>query len=440
MNSDDNSVSITLPFKAISFSIPTGCYWEESVDINNKNGSIYVFNSDKSFYALLQFTNNKLNGLSTYFNHGVIQYSISYRDDVAEGWACEFKSEKPYRFFWYTNGEIQGELFLKENSLWEEVDLMSHTILSKCSLDDNHCRNGIGYIYKNGQLGDIVLYDNNELVRILKSFENSVMKEFDEKGELIYEGEYSDDYSRNGQGKEFINGIICYSGDWKNNKKDGKGTSFKNNSTYYDGEWKDDVFCGKGIMLAEDGSVLHSGEWENGEFVNKVPPPVVVEPVTKDNKKQSRCKDYLLIVQFIIIILLLSLLIVFLLPKKETENNSTVVVRSREDFLHMGNQVQHIIIPSNTCKGQDFTDLNLEHFDNLQIIEIGDNALHNVYHTSFNNLKSLHTISIGRNSFSSNKTVANSALDIYRCNLLRSVSIGSNSFSSFSKVSVEGKL
>lgn len=439
MSADDNSSSIALPSKAFSFSIPTDCYWDESIDLNNKNGSVYVFNSDKSYYALLSFTDNKLNGLSTYFNHGVISYSISYRDDVAEGWACEFKSEKPYRYFWYVNGEIRGELFIKENSLWEEVDLVSHIILSKCSFDDNHFRNGIGYVYKNGQLGDIVLYGNNELIRTLKSFESGVMKEFDEKGELIYEGEYSDDYSRNGQGKEYINGVVCYSGDWKNNKKDGKGTSFKNNSTYYDGEWKDDAFCGKGIMLAEDGSVLHSGEWENGEFVNKTPPPVVVEPVNKDNKKQSRYKNYLLIIQFVINILLLASLIVLLLPKKETEDNSVVVVRSREDFLQMNNQVQHIIIPSNTCNSQEFTDLNLEHLDNLQIVEIGDNSLNYVNHASFSNLKSLQTISIGRNSFSSNETIATSALDIYRCSLLRSVSIGSNSFSSFSKVDIEGE-
>ena len=442
---------LTLPKQLQPFSLPKDCHWEENINLDNKNGMIKVYDENDTIYAELNYRNNQLNGLSSFYKSGNILYSITYQNNIANGWAGEFKNDKLHRAVIYENGEIKSELLQKDNSLWEEIDISTKTLLSICAYDESHMRNGIGYIYSNGTLSEIVIFKDNQIIQKMKEINGTEMKEYNDKGDFVYEGGFSKDFKRNGEGKEYSNGMLTYSGCWLDGEKDGMGMSYKNNTVLYQGTWKHNMPFGKGFLLNEDGSILHSGEWINGKLqgtsaysITYTPSGVkkVANPKAKrDNKKakSSQAKCILILIQFLVIIGLLIGLILSLSGKKIEEESSSVTVESLEDFTKLSKRIKHLIIPSNSCNSYDFTDFSLEHFANLQTIIIGDNSLQHVSHISLKHLDSLITIEIGKESFGSSDNLGTS-MEISRCGLLQNITIDRYSFVSFKKADLIGTL
>ena len=54
----------------------------------------------------------------------------------------------------------------------------------------------------------------------------------------------------------------------KNDKRDGRGTQYQSGSTavLYEGEFKNDAYHGRGILYDENGQVVYSGKWKNGDY------------------------------------------------------------------------------------------------------------------------------------------------------------------------------
>ena len=66
----------------------------------------------------------------------------------------------------------------------------------------------------------------------------------------------------------YDNGGSVYYGQWEGGKYGGRrcgyGTMTWVSGSKYVGEWKDDKMHGQGIETLANGTIKHSGEWENG--------------------------------------------------------------------------------------------------------------------------------------------------------------------------------
>ena len=65
---------------------------------------------------------------------------------------------------------------------------------------------------------------------------NGKVKEYNDDGELILEGEYLNG-ERNGKGKEYRYGKLRFEGEYLNGKRNGKGKEYFNNKLICEGEY-----------------------------------------------------------------------------------------------------------------------------------------------------------------------------------------------------------
>ena len=56
-----------------------------------------------------------------------------------------------------------------------------------------------------------------------------------------------------------------YVGEWKNDNKDGNGTYTWASGSKYVGEYKNGSRHGQGTHTRANGTIVHSGEWVNGD-------------------------------------------------------------------------------------------------------------------------------------------------------------------------------
>ena len=101
--------------------------------------------------------------------------------------------------------------------------------------------------------GNIICKLNNE--------NNKILREYNEYGNLLFEGEHLNG-KRNGKGKEYYkNGKLLFEGEYLNGKKwQGRGYDENNNIAY-------DIKEGKGLIIEYDfkGNLKFEGEYLNGE-------------------------------------------------------------------------------------------------------------------------------------------------------------------------------
>ena len=66
---------------------------------------------------------------------------------------------------------------------------------------------------------------------------NGKVKEYNEYGELLFEGEYLDG-KRNGQGKEYDDGELLFAGEYLDGKRNGQGKEYyKDGDLKFEGEY-----------------------------------------------------------------------------------------------------------------------------------------------------------------------------------------------------------
>ena len=87
-------------------------------------------------------------------------------------------------------------------------------------------------------------------------------KEKDNKGQLIYEGEFMNG-KRDGKGKEYNNGELIYEGEYIKGVREGKGKEYNNGELIYEGEYIKGVKDGKGKEY-NYGELIFEGEYING--------------------------------------------------------------------------------------------------------------------------------------------------------------------------------
>ena len=79
-------------------------------------------------------------------------------------------------------------------------------------------------------------------------------------------GEFKND-TLNGNVNEYDLGLLKYSGEVHDDKKDGKGKTFFDSGVLeYDGEFKNDMRHGKGKLYDESGNLIYDGDWKYDDY------------------------------------------------------------------------------------------------------------------------------------------------------------------------------
>ena len=321
-----------------------------------------------------------------------------------------------------------------------------------CKYNENHEKQGKGYVFANNAISSIVEYNENEVIRIMKTFENNEMNEYDESGELLYCGEFlndlSKDFPRNGKGNEYQDGQVVYDGNWKMNKKTGYGISYQNGHTLYDGFWFNNLPHGQGIIYKLSGDILHQGIWNKGRLKTSMgvfdyalytsTPDFIAKHNRRRYLQSIICRVLLWLFLFILLLGLAYFLYILIITK---------IVRTKEDLLNLDRDVKRIRIPSNSCNEEDLTDVRWIDYPKLEQIVVGDNCFMNVKDVMIHSLHSLKKITIGKNSFTGIKNHENhenheiiGEFSLLNCSRLTSLTFDQYSFTDYSFFTIQSRL
>ena len=387
---------------------PEGCTSNLKFVNGRKEGKYEVYNSNSTLYAILMYHNDRLYGVCEFYDNGNLKEKVSYINDIEEGWGCDVENGKENKWYLYRNGEKYSELVELENGMREERLVKNGEIISICSYNDNHEKNGTGYMFKNNHISSVVEFEDNKMKRTIKQFEGKEMSIFDDNGSIVYQGEYLDsmdnDYPREGKGKEYKDGEIVYDGHYHLNDREGKGKSYMNGKIEFDGKWRK----------------------------NKPDMTVLI------------LKRTLLFV-FIALLVFMAIggIIGYFMWKNKIE--SVNVVTSQKEFDKLSKHTQHISFAKESCNENTFTNLDFSRFSNLRSIEVGDNSLMYVKNVKIDGLSKLEKVNIGQNSFTEyrNGHASNSQDNSFvmkNCDSLKSISIDRYSFSNYNSFIIESKI
>lgn len=261
----------------VGFNLPSDCRWNPHRVNGMKEGEVTVFSKDNQIRVKCVFKNDKLNGTCIFYNNGLPEEERPYVDDVAEGWSKQYGDGVITAYAHYENG-YKTEMYQPyRGGFWLYREIKFFT--GDNEIDSYYChfdpvtykRTGIVYGLNGSELKQAVEYQDGEPNRTVKDFMNGKMIEYDNRGNVIYEGEYLDDivkgYPPHGIGKEYHNNDMLYDGHWIEGRKEGTGRSFVNNKCRYYGDWKNDVPDGQGkLMDSTNNMIKYDGIWEEGRL------------------------------------------------------------------------------------------------------------------------------------------------------------------------------
>ena len=140
-----------------------------------------------------------------------------------------------------------------------------------CRLKDKFIHENIKYEVEilEGKLWNGKIYDSNNNIICDWKEGKGFIKEYNDYGELRFEGEYLNG-ERNGKGKEYnYNGELQFDGEYLNGERNGKGKEYyKDGKLKFEGEYKNGKRNGKGKEYNEyNGDLIFEGEYLNGKAI-----------------------------------------------------------------------------------------------------------------------------------------------------------------------------
>ena len=65
-----------------------------------------------------------------------------------------------------------------------------------------------------------------------------------------------------------VDGYVEYRGNMENGEKSGQGVEYYSETTQvkYEGSFKNDLYDGQGTMYDQNGKVIYSGAWKDGDY------------------------------------------------------------------------------------------------------------------------------------------------------------------------------
>ena len=349
------------------FKIPEGCTIHPKCDNGVLHGKYIIRGKYNEVIAIYNFENGKREGECRLYDCGSLIEKCNYENDIAKGWAIGMERYKEVKWYMYEKDEKKVEC-KKSDELEGYWDFIDDGLRVKCcKMDENHKENGVGYVFEEGRIARVVEFVNGEEVRVVKKFEEGVMTELDENGQLVYIGDYCDDlkkdYCREGKrGMEIREGNLVYVGGWKKGKRDGFGKSLVNGFAEYEGEWKEDLPDGEGVYVEED-EIKYEGKWEKGIY-----------------KIKGK--------------------IVFNYEKKEIEGYKTIEISNKDKLRNLVNgnnetkvEVKELVVNEGSCNDMK-EDLVISGFENLEKIVFKKGCLQNLNLLKICNNESLKSIEV----------------------------------------------
>ena len=240
---------------------------------NKRNGCGKFYNKIINFIYEGNWVNDKKNGYGK-FTYNNITYTGTFKNNVMEGKGRLINKLEEYDGY-FKYGFKNGKGILKDN----KGNIYNGEFLNDKKegigiLTFNNGEKYEGYFKNNLIEGEGIYYFNDK-----KTFIGTFINNFPIKGKMIYEngeydGEFNENFIKNGKGKMIYNNNVIYDGDWVNDKKCGKGLlcqiqdydlikskiqiieefpktildlNLKDN--FYYGEFCDDQKDGKGILF-----------------------------------------------------------------------------------------------------------------------------------------------------------------------------------------------
>ena len=151
--------------------------------------------------------------------------------------------------------EFSKERIRGEHEWFESSKILINKIISLLEVNKNIKNDEIKKISTNN-----IIYTVDDKEIIGDENLNRYGKEYNDDGELIYEGWFKDGF-RNGQGIEIFTDGRNYKGEFQDGKRHGQGVVDFPNGDKYEGEWKDGKVWNVKVYN-KDGKMIYT--WKNG--------------------------------------------------------------------------------------------------------------------------------------------------------------------------------
>ena len=188
-----------------------------------KEGKGRLFDSKHVVIGNLEFVNDELNGECVIRNDKyVVVFRGMMKNGVKEGECHEYDEEGKEVFYGIIKDGRRIPLLseVKERKgLYREYD-SDGCLLSVSEYDSDRCnKNGVCYVIEGGVIKKECVMENGREVRVLREMEGERMIEYDDRGNKRYEGGWIGDWiegvKRNGRGKEYNDkGEVIYEGEF----------------------------------------------------------------------------------------------------------------------------------------------------------------------------------------------------------------------------------
>ena len=359
-------------------------------------------------YLLSEMKEGKVEGRCQLFNRGILSLAWMMKSGKRIGGITEYENGKAIsKEGWDSllGNDGGGDRRIIENSKeglimtirckCEEDDEDDGCVIYRGGFDEEMNRNGYGIEYnmENGKEKIEGYWNKDKLIRMIREFDA-------DNNQMI---EYAENDENDESNVEILNRIPIYIGGYsiENGKYVRNGVGYlideKSGTANRESEWAN----GKekkeaGIDLYEGWYVKGMNESIRSVLKNEIPREMKTKPVVN-------------------------------VPPKRIE------IRNSGELNEMDLEVTELVICSNSCN--DLNELNLNKFEWLESIEIGDDCFGSVQTFRIEGLNRLKTIKIGYNSFTQTKYGSGNdeskSFHILNCESLKSIQIGDFSFSDF---------
>lgn len=259
---------------------PQGVLLETGCLVNGKrDGSFFVFDEQRNIAEIHRFKNDEFvsvlhqcSSLKDYWEErskatNEVTCVAKYTPDFSsmDGLCYMYEEGRVKRGEWYSEGRmVRMMMEFDEKVRTEYGDKGEKCFVGeyKNDIESGFCREGKGCVLKGGKVVEVNVYGNGKKKRKWRVIRGNEMTEFDENGDVVYIGGYSEYMEgfcpRNGRGKVFENNQLKCIGVFEMDVLKVKEREFEKGlmTEYENGE---KVYWG-GYMKDKNGEYLRSGE------------------------------------------------------------------------------------------------------------------------------------------------------------------------------------
>ena len=385
---------------------------KKKISINGVEYEVTLYQGDHSNeYLLSEMKDGQVEGRCQLFNRGILSLAWMMKNGKRIGGVTEYENGKAIQKEGWDSllGNDEGDRRMIENS--KEGLIMA--IRRKCERDEENDEDDYGCVIYRGEFdeemnrdGYGIEYDMDNGKEKIEGYWSKdkliqMIHEFDaDNNQMI---EYAENENNDESNVELLNRIPIYIGGY-----------CTENGKY--------VRNGKGYLIDEvSGTANRESEWENGKEKKECGTDLYEGWYVKGMSESIRS-------------------ILHNENPSEIKTKPTVNVPAKRVEIHnsselnaMDLKVTELVICSDCCN--DVNELDLNKFEWLESIEIGDECFESVKTFQIDGLNRLKTIKIGNNSFTQKKNDKGNdkskSFHILNCESLESIQIGEYSFSDF---------